>query len=456
MENVSIDASVLLFVLALTIVVGVVVGFAPAIRLLMTDVRSLVNEGGRGGSAGPWRQRMLGAMVVAEIALAVVVVIGAGLLVRSFDKLRSTDPGFRPEGVVAFSVNLSPAAYPDYDRVVDAYRDMTGRLRAINGVQSVSMGSSLPLGGQDDFMLSLTVEGDPPREEPLRARSRSVGETYFTTMGIRLVSGRELTDRDRRDTAPVVVVNEAFVRTFLPGQDPLGRQVRIPANPTNDPNNRVAYQRATVVEIVGVAADVRHASLTQRSEPSMYQPQDQLTYRKVTVMVRTSQEPAVVIDQIRREVASMDPSLPLEFRLLSQVSQASLSRQLLGMLLMLAFGSAALVLAAVGIYGVMAYSVAQRTRELAIRAALGASSGVVRTLIMRQGVMLAATGIVLGVMGALAMSRLVASQLYEVSPIDVIVFTTAPLLLFGIALMSSLIPAAVAGRVDPALMLRSE
>lgn len=456
MENVSIDASVLLFVLALTIVVGVVVGFAPAIRLLMTDVRSLVNEGGRGGSAGPWRQRILGAMVVAEIALAVVVVIGAGLLVRSFDKLRDTEPGFRPDGVVTFSVNLSPAAYPDYDRVAEAYRDMTARLRAISGVQAVSMASSLPLGGADDFMFSVSVEGDPPREEPLRARSRSVGETYFATMGARMVSGRELTDRDRRDTAPVVVVNEAFVRTFFSGQDPLGRQVRIPASPINDPTNRVAYQRATVVEIVGVAADVKHASLTQPSEPSLYQPQDQLTYRKVIVMVRTSQEPAVIIDQIRREVASMDRSLPLEFRLLSQVTQASLSRQLLGMLLMVAFGTAALVLAAVGIYGVLAYSVAQRTRELAIRAALGASSGGVRALIIRQGALLAAMGIVLGVMGALAMSRLVASQLHEVSPIDEIVFTTVPLLLFAIALISALIPAAVAGRVDPALMLRSE
>jgi putative ABC transport system permease protein len=264
------------------------------------------------------------------------------------------------------------------------------------------------------------------------------------------------TDRDRHDTAPVVVVNEAFVRTFLPGQDPLGRQVRIPVTPLNDPTNRVAYQRATVVEIVGVAADVKHASLTQPSEPSLYQPHEQLTYRKVTVMVRTSQEPAVIIDQIRREVASMDRSLPLEFRLLSQVTQASLSRQLLGMLLMVAFGTAALVLAAVGIYGVLAYSVAQRTRELAIRAALGASSGGVRALIIRQGVLLAATGIVLGVMGALAMSRLVASQLHEVSPSDVTVFITVPLLLFVIALMSTLIPAAVAGRVDPALMLRSE
>ncbi len=240
--------------------------------------------------------------------------------------------------------------------------------------------------------LSVTVEGDPPREEPLRARSRSVGESYFTTMGARMVSGRELTDRDRHDTAPVVVVNEAFVRTFLPGQDPLGRQVRMPVTPINDPSNRVAYQRATVVEIVGVAADVRHASLTQPSEPSLYQPQEQLTYRKVTVMVRTSQEPAVIIDQIRREVASMDRSLPLEFRLLAQVTQASLSRQLLGMLLMVAFGTAALVLAAVGIYGVLAYSVAQCTRELAIRAALGTPSGAVRALIVRQGVLLAATG----------------------------------------------------------------
>jgi putative ABC transport system permease protein len=455
-ENVAIDGAVVLFALALTAVVGVVVGLAPALRLLMTDVRTLVNEGGRGGSAGPWRQRLLGGLVVAEIALAIVLVIGAGLLVRSFDRLSRVDPGFRAERVIAFPVNLSPSAYPDYDRVGATYRQLVERLRALGGVESASLASSLPLSGRDDFMLSLQIEGEAPREEPLRARIRSVGDAYFTTAGVRLVAGRPVSDRDLADTAPVVVVNEAFVRAFLPGQDPIGRRVLIPSSPLNDPANVVGLQRASAAEIVGVAADVRHVTLADLPEASIYQPHDQLTYRTATVLVRTVGDPSTLAAGIRREIAAVDRSLPVEFRLLPQVVDASLSRQRLGMLLMIAFGLAALVLAAVGIYGVMAYAVTQRRREMAIRAALGATAPMLRSLVVRHGSTLAAVGIVAGLAASAGMSRLLASQLHEISPFDIVVFTAVPLLLSLVVLVAVVIPSLTAARVDPALMLRNE
>jgi hypothetical protein len=302
---------------------------------------------------------LLGGIVVAEIALAIVLVVAAGLLVRSFDRPSRVEPGFRAVRVIAFAVNLSPSAYPDYDRVGATYRPLLERLRASGGVEAVSLASSLPLGGRDDFMLSLQIGGEPAREEPLRARIRSVGDGYFTTAGVRMVAGRPISDRDRADTAPVVVVNEAFVRTFLPGQDPIGRRVLIPSSPLNDPANVVGWQRVSAAEIVGVAADVRHVTLADLPEAGIYQPHDQLTYRAATVLVRTAGNPSTLAAAIRREVAAVDPSLPVELRLLSQVVDASLSRQRLGMLLMIAFGLAALVLAAVGIYGVMAYAVAQ-------------------------------------------------------------------------------------------------
>jgi putative ABC transport system permease protein len=455
-ENVAIDGAVVLFALALTAVVGVVVGFAPALRLLLTDVRTLVNEGGRGGSAGPWRQRLLGGLVVAEIALAIVLVVGAGLLVRSFDRLSRVDPGFRAERVIAFPVNLSPSAYPDYDRVGATYRQLLERLRALGGVENVSLASSLPLSGRDDFMQNLQIEGEPPREEPLRARIRSAGDAYFTTAGVRMVAGRPISDRDRADTAPVVVVNEAFVRAFLPGQDPIGRRVLIPSSPLNDPANVVGLQRASAAEIVGVAADVRHVTLADLPEASIYQPHDQLTYRTATVLVRTAGDPSTLAAGIRREVAAVDRSLPVELRLLSQVVDASLSRQRLGMLLMIAFGLAALALAAVGIYGVMAYAVTQRRREMAIRAALGATAPMLRSLVVRHGSTLAAVGIVAGLVASAGMSRLLASQLHEISPFDIVVFTAVPLLLSLVVLVAVVIPSLTAARVDPALMLRNE
>lgn len=455
-ENVVIDGAVLAFVLALTAVVGVVVGFAPALRLLMTDVRTLVNEGGRGGSAGPWRQRLLGGLVVAEIALAIVIVIGAGLLVRNFDRLSRVDPGFRAERVIAFSLNLSPSTYPDYDRVATTYRQVTERLRALGGVEAVSVASSLPLSGRDDFMLSLRIEGEPPTEEPQRARIRTAADGYFTTTGVRMIAGRPITDRDRPDTAPVAVVNEAFVRAFLPGQDPIGRRVVIPPTPLNDPTNPVGLQRVSAAEIVGVAGDVRHATLAASAEPAVYQPHDQLTYRTATVLVRAAGDPAALAAGIRREVAAVDRSLPVELRLVPQVVGASLARQRLGMLLMIAFGLAALALAAVGIYGVMAYGVAQRTREMAIRAALGATAPTLGVLVARHGATLAASGIVAGLVASAGLSRLIASQLHEISPFDLAVFTTVPLLLALVTVGAVLIPSLTAARVDPALMLRSE
>jgi putative ABC transport system permease protein len=475
LSSVPINASVLLFALACILVTGFVVGLPPALRLARTDLRTLVNEGGRGKSTGPGQNRIFGALVVAEIGLAVVLVIGAGLLVRSYVNLMGTDPGVKTDRTLTFFLNVpypafevtkdaqgKPQARGTYQPIADFYRGLLDRMRGVSGVEAVAATSSAPLNSvQWDSASPFSIVGQPtpnPTVAQPQAMQRSVSPNFPSVMGMRVLSGRSLQPDDRRGAPSVVVVNETFARRFFAGLNPVGQRLTLldDIRRTNKPGFQYGELTVDQAEIVGVVSDVRYKTLAEAAEPSIYLSIDQFTLRRMTFVVRTAGDPVNMIAPIRRELAMVDKSLPAEFALYSQIVRGSLARQRLGMTLLVCFSAVALLLAAVGIYGLMSYSVTQRTGEIAVRAALGASAGQVRGLILWRGTQLGLGGIFLGLVGAFALRRIVASQLYGVSALDLGVFVLVPVILLGVALVACYLPARRASLIDPAVMLRTD
>jgi putative ABC transport system permease protein len=478
LDAVPIDGRVLLFALAATLVTVLLSGVVPAWRLSRSDLRTLVNDGGRGASAGRHQQRVFAGLVVAEIGLAVLLVIGAGLLVRSYYKLVTTDPGFRSDRMLSVYINVPNDAIrivsmlppgPDgkpryavsYAPIADFFRSLEERVRALPGVESVGVSSSVPLSSEQwDAAAAFTVEGraaPDPSVAQTQATQRSVSPSFFSAMGVRILAGRPLQPEDRRGAPGAAVVNQAFARRFFPGEDPVGRILKFPDNFYSADQPGIQYGERVIeqAEIVGVADDVRYASLSQPAEPSIYLSDEQFALRRTNLVVRAAGDPADLIAAIRGQIAAIKP-MPAEFELFSQIFRVSLARQRLGMSLLTAFGAVALALAAIGVYGLMAYSVAQRTGEIAVRAALGASEGRVLALVLRRGARLALIGVVMGMVVAAAARRLVESQLYGVGALDWPVFAGVPAALFAVALLATLVPARRAARIDPAVMLRTE
>ena len=480
LSTVPVDAAVLLFALAGTLLTGLLIGLAPAWRLSRSDLRTLVNDGGRGASAGAGQHRIFGTLVIAEIGLAVLLVIGAGLLIRSYYNLVTTDPGFRTERTLSVFINVPfdainvysqgpsdakgrPTFTGSYAPIADFFRELEGRIRGLSGVEAVSVSSSVPLNNQQwDTQAAFSIAGKPapdPTVAQSQATLRSISPSFFSAAGIRVLSGRSLQPDDRRRAPGVAVVNETFARRYFPGENPLGHTLIFPVNLSRFGEVGFQYSERVVdqAEIVGVVSDVKYVALAEPAQPSVYFSDEQFTLRRNNLVIRTATaNPAALIPAIRQEIVSLHKSMPVEFSLYSQIFRASLARQRLGMSLLTAFGIVALVLAAVGIYGLMSYSVAQRTGEIAVRAALGASAGQVLSLILRRGAQLGLAGIVIGVVAAIALRRIVASQLYEVSTLDLSVFALVPLTLFAVALLASYVPARRASKIDPAIMLRGD
>ena len=466
LDRVPFDARVLAFALAAMVATGFIVGFAPAIRLAGTSLKSLMNESGRSATGGGAAGRVLKVMIVAEIALAITLVAGAGWLVRSFANLGTVGPGFVPEGRLAFDVLLPPArilppppapgsgATPltqavVTDRVMAWTRDLSDRLRAIGGITSVATTATFPFGVNRDGVLYLGIQGtllDP--DHPLVARAHRVSQEFFDTMGIRIVAGRNFTSDDRQTTAPVAIVNKGFARRYLGGRDPLSAQFAagypdVPAAP--------------LFKVVGVVDDVKYVSLAQAGDPAYYTPEAQGPYFFQTVVMNTSvADPLHLAASIREAVHSLDPLLPVEPRAVTDIVAASLTRQRLGMVLMMLFAVAALILAAVGIYGVISYASAQRSGEVATRMALGATPSNIFWLMMNQGRTLAIAGTVIGVAIAYAAGRAGSSLLYEVRASDPLILLSATALVVAITFLSIVLPARRAAQVDPSRVLRLE
>jgi putative ABC transport system permease protein len=448
------------------ILTGLLVGFAPAMRLAGTSLKTLMSESGRSSTGSGATGRILKVMIVSEIALAITLVAGAGWLVRSFANLGASGPGFVPEGRLTFEVLLPPGrilpppAPPGSgappvtqtmvtDRLMTWTQGMTERLRAIPGVTSIATAASFPFGSNRDSVLYLGVQGtvvDP--DHPIVAREHRVSQDFFGTMGITLTAGRGFTSDDRFTTTKVAVVNKSFVRRYLGGRDPLSSQFGS-GYPTVAMN--------ALFNIVGVVDDVKYVSVAKAADPAYYIPESQSPYFVQSFVVNTSlADPTRIAASVREAVRSQDPLLPVEPRAVTDIVTASLTRQRLGMTLMILFAVAALILAAVGIYGVISYASAQRTGEIATRMALGATPMQVFWMMMSQGRGLAIVGTIVGVAVAYAAGRAGSSLMYEVRASDPLILLSATLVVVAITFLSILLPARRASQIEPSRVLRLE
>ncbi len=449
LDTVAFDGRVLLFALIVLVVSGLLVGFAPALRLAVADVRALMNESSRSATGGRGTSRWLSAMTVVEIALAIVLVAGAGWLVRGFASLRSTDLGFTPENRLIFDVSFLGPKYPNPPAVDTASRTLREKIAALPGVSGVGSTSNFPMRNTLEGSLIAAFHGesvDPAH--PMGVRQRIVSPGYFAATGTRLLQGRDFGPDDRQGRLPVAIVNKTFVKRYLNGRDPIGLQFSA-GYPAPDPKQEVT--------VVGVVDDVRQKTVKDEAEPAYYSPLSQLPLRRQTMVVATSgTDVASLQSAIRSELRQLDPQIAVEFELVRELVNGTLRRQQLGMTLMLIFGAVAILLAAVGIYGVVAYAVSQRRGEMATRLALGATPGSVFALVMKQGALLALTGTGIGLLVAYLSGRIVASQIYAIRASDPLMLGAAIVLVAGITAVATMIPAWRASRLEPSGVLHTE
>jgi putative ABC transport system permease protein len=443
-NDISIDGWVLLFALGVSLVTGILFGLAPAWQASRTTIGSVLKEGGRSSTASSGRWVRSG-LLIAEVAMSIVLLVGAALLLRSFAKLTSVDPGFRPEHVLAFRVALPNTAYPQAHHRAAFFTQLLERLDALPEITAAGMTQTLPMRG--DYILSFAIQGQPaprPNEGP-SANYRVVSPNYFQAMGIPLARGRAITDRDV-DKAPLVaVVDQKFVERHFPDKDPIGQGIDI-GNGTDG-----------FSEIVGVVGNVRDASLATNPAPTMYVPYNQDPFSGMWVVARTTGDPTALSATVRQTVQSIDPTLPA-FALtpLATAVSDSVAQRRFSMLLLGLFAFIALFLAAVGLYGVVAYTVSQRTQEIGLRMAIGAQRSDVLRLVVGGGMKLAVAGVAIGIACALGLARLVATMLYDVTPFDPASYSATALVLLVVAALACYVPARRAMRVDPIVALREE
>ncbi len=442
----SVNAPVLWFTLLLSIATSLLFGLLPAMQATRHDIIESLKAGGRTATHARARKRLRGALVVAEIGLSLVLLAGAGLMVRTLMELYAVHPGFRSEGVLTAGMVVPRSRYRENTRILQFHQEMLARIRAIPGVLSAGAVSHLPMSGQDS-RTGIAPDGRErrPDEPPRRMHHREVSVGYFETMGIPLKEGRLLDERDTAQSAPVMVINEAGARRYWPGESAVGHFVIVGGN------------EEIKREVVGVVGDVKHWGLDNPVNPEMYIPITQEPTPFVTLMIRTAGEPLSFVPALREQVRALDADLPISApQTMDDVIAASESQRKFFLTLMTAFAGLALVLAGLGIYAVMAYNVTQRTHEIGVRMALGAQTMDVGRLIVGEGARLAVVGIALGAAGALALTHLLKNLLYGVTATDPLTFALVPLLLATVALAACAIPARRAAKVDPVVALRHE
>jgi predicted permease len=453
LRDIGVTGGVLLFTTLLCGAAAVLVSLAPAVGLGRLDLQTSLKDDGRGavGSHGLWgRGGGLRRMLVAgELALSVVLLVGAGLLIRSFGQLQAVDPGYRTDGVLTFELSLVGTKYPNGPVAVSAFHDLWQRFDAIPGVVSSGGITSLPLSGYFAWG-PITIEGyvPPGGEDFINADQRIVGGRYFETLRVPLLEGRFFDETDQAGGNRVVIVDERLAREYWPGTSAVGKRLRI------GPLSSTSTNWMTVVGVVG---RVKQYSLDADDRVAIYLPQTQANARSVYVTLRTTGDPASLIPAVRRAVSDLDADLPIyRVKTMDTRVDESLARPRFAMSLLTVFGVVALVLAAIGIYGVMAYLVSQGTRELGIRMALGATERGVLALILRQGTIVAIVGVTGGVVGAWWLTRLMQSMLFGVAPGDPLTFVAVAGLLAVVSIMATIGPARRAARTDPTVAMRAD
>ncbi len=445
LDEIGIDRRALGYTMAVTVLTGLLFGTAPVWQLFKADLNQSLRDGGKGLQVARSGRRALSALVVAETALALMLLVGAGLLIRSFIRLQRVDPGFNPRNVLTAVVTLPQAVYPERNQIAPFYSQLLDRVRTLPGVQSAAAVSSLPLAGSDSDA-GFVIEGRPapqPNQEPVAWYS-SVSHDYFRTVGMRLIAGREFTERDHENSPRVVIISEATARRYFPNEDPIGKRIG---------NGRPDGWR----EIVGVTADVKHFGLNQDARASMFFPHSQQPARLMFIVARTAAEPLSLSSALRGAVVAMDKNLAVSnIRAMEEITAQSIGQERFTLLLLGLFSALALLLAVAGIYGVMSYAVAQRTHEIGVRMALGAQTGDVLKLVVTQGMVLVLAGVGIGLALALAMTRFIRGLLFGMSATDPMTFAGVAALLALVALVACYVPARRASKVDPKVALRCE
>jgi putative ABC transport system permease protein len=444
LEDIRIDSAVLAFGVALAVTTSVIFGLVPAFHSARGDVAATIKEGGKGSGAPRAGVGVRSSFVVAELALALVLLVGAGLFMRTLANIRGVDPGFRPDRLLSAFVAPPAVGYENPAQVRTFYRSLLERLDGVPGIEDAAIVSVLPFSGNDTDT-GFEIEGRPeptnPGERPT-AWVRMVSPSFQQTMGITVEAGRFIEPRDRENVERVAVINRALANQYWPNENPIGRRVFAGENP---------------ITIVGIVGDVHHRSLQEAPRGQMYLSYEQFGIRGMTVVLKAAGHPTALVPALREAVAALDPHLPLSsITTMDTLMAESIALPRMITLLMGAFAAAALLLAAIGIYGLMAYTVTLRTREFGVRMALGAASRDVLSLVLRQAVRLAVVGIVVGALASYAAARLIATLLFGVTASDVPTFLVTAALLGAIALAASYVPARRAVRVDPVTALRAE
>jgi putative ABC transport system permease protein len=452
LAQVSLDWRVLGFTMLMSFVTCLIFGLIPAWHASKADLHVALEQTGRTLAAGANRLRFRQVLVVFQISIAVMLVIGAGLLIKSFWLLQKVDPGFRAEGVLSAGLTLPNSKYADPAQINNFHRQLLDRISVLPGVKTATIAYDQPL--QSNWLDSFQIEGrvSSSDSQSTSANFIPVGPNYFDTVSVQLVAGRKFTPLDDQDHPGVAIVNESFIKHYFPNENALGQRLR-PSPPARIWNN----QRLTSFEIVGVVRDVKLAGLEAPSEPAYYLPASQAPLQDMTLLVRTTVDPLSVVGAVRGAVLSIDPNQPISnVSTLEKVVDESIAPRRLNMLLMGLFGACAMLLSAVGIYGLLSHAVTQRTQEMGIRMALGAQVSDVLKLVLKQGMMLAVAGEAIGLLGAFALTRLLRGLLFGVTPIDAMTFVVVAAVLGVVALKACYLPARRATKVDPLIALRYE
>jgi predicted permease len=444
-SEVRLDASVLLFTLGVSVLTGFLFGLTPAWQLSRLDLHTALKEGGRSGGDGAGALRARSVFVVVQMALALVLLVGGALFIKSFYKLLQVDPGFKTENLLTLEYRLPRNKYVEPVAQWEFHRQLVEQLKAVPGVQSAALIRGLPLTGNSASVpIALPDRETPPRGQEPQVQFNTATPDYFAAMGIPFVQGRLFGDSDRLDTPFVFIINQTMARRFWPGQDPIGKQIKFIGDDTP----------ATVVGVVG---DAKHDWLSEEQRPQIYGSYSQSPGLFATVVVRTKVEPLSLSQTVREAVWKVDKDQPVwKVRTVESLMAYNVADKRFLMLLMVVFAALALTITAIGLYGVVNYTVGRRTHEIGIRMALGARAGDVLKLVVSQGMRLALTGVGVGLIASFALTRYIESLLFGVSPTDALTFTSVSALLGGVALLACYIPARRATKVDPLIALRHE